>query len=371
MARVAVVIGAVVASVASAAACGAGAGDSAGADARAADAIDARPVDVAPTALAIGRDGELAALDLAAPWAVRARADLALPVASVRYHRGRFYVVHPAPANRVSVVTADDLTVEDPILLPPGADPRDLAFTGDDSAVISLRGAPSLAVVWIASRALATPIDLAPFADAAVGLAAGMLARCGDAVYVQLQRPTTPGLGVVTLDGAGGGTATRVIPTAHPPAFAMPADCPDALYVAEPMPLFEGGGAYERIALATSTPVSLPFADGTGEVGGFAMIDATRGWFIVHTEFGPAPSSHLSLLPDHGSVWNTFAEAHVDRLALDRESDQLFYPDACTEHCIAPAEAGVQVFDALTATQLSPASGIAVGFPPVDVVIAR
>jgi hypothetical protein len=76
-------------------------------------------------------------------------------------------------------------------------------------------------------------------------------------------------------------------------------------------------------------------------------------------------------LPDHGGVWNTFADAHVDHLALDAATAQLFYPDRCTTDCSPGAATGVQVFDAATAAQRGPAAGISVGFPPIDVVIAR
>jgi hypothetical protein len=173
----------------------------------------------------------------------------------------------------------------------------------------------------------------------------------------------------VTADGA---SIVRTIPTAEPPAFEMHTDCASTLYVAEPIPLFDGGGTYEQIDLAALTAAPFPLGDGSGEAGGFVMTGPSAGWFIEHTEFGPSPSSHLGRFPDPGGVWNSFAEAHIDQVAFDAATDQVFFPDACTTGCSpAGSTGGVQMFDATTGLHLDNELAVQVGFPPYRVVVAR
>jgi hypothetical protein len=153
----------------------------------------------------------------------------------------------------------------------------------------------------------------------------------------------------------------------------MHADCAaGTLYVAEPVPLFEGIGAYQRVDLETFSATTLPILENHGEVGGFVMTGTDEGWFITHTEFGPSPSSHLARVTAAGStgLWATFTPAHIDRLAFDSATSQLFFPDGCTTNCKSNQTTGVQVFDAITTTQLT-TTAIDVGFPPIDVVVAR
>jgi hypothetical protein len=332
---------------------------------------DAAPGFVAPTALAVGATGQLAALALEAPWAPRAQADLATPVASVRYHRGRFYAVHPAPDNRITVVDAGNLSLLPPIIMRAGSDPRDIAFVDDLTAVVSQHALPALAVVDLVTNEVdPAGVDLTPIADRDEGTAAGMLAACGARVFVQLQRPTTPAIGVLDVT-ATGATVVRSIATAFTPAFGMPVDCASTLYVAEPVPLVDGGGTHEKIDLASLTASAFPIGDGLGEVGGFVMTGADTGWFIYHTEFGPSPSSHLSRLPGPGGVFDTFASAHVDHVAYDPQTNQVFFPDACVADCLPGRAAGVHVFAADTAAELTAATGLDVGFVPWNVVVAR
>ena len=152
----------------------------------------------------------------------------------------------------------------------------------------------------------------------------------------------------------------------------MPVDCAAGrLYVAEPVPLMQGGGGYEGVDLATLVAAELPIATGA-EVGGFEVVAPGAYWLITHTEFGPGPSSHLNFvggaMPD---TYNTFAPAHVNELALDRAGNLLFFPDPCAPGPTNPGCAtGVHVFQADSGAPLT-AKGIDVGFPPIELTVSE
>jgi hypothetical protein len=338
-----------------------------------------------PRLIALSRDGHLASLEIAAPWAVRASGDLGAPIASARCRGGHCLIVHPS-IDSISVVAAADLSVANPIVLERGADPRDVAFVGDDTVLVSQYGRSELLEIDLTTRKT-MPIDLSALADAD-GLPEPLrLARCGHRVFVQLRRvdhdseapaPIGAALAVIDLDRTG---ADRVIDAdpatpgvqgialAGRPNFDMPVDCAaGVLYVGEPVPVLHGGGGYEIVDLGTLTADELPIATGA-EVGGFEVVEPGRYWLITHTDFGPGASSHLNLVggtsPD---TYNTFATEHVNDLALDRDEDLLFFPDPCTT---APAcDSGIHVFHAHTGEPAS-AEGIDLGFPPIEVVVSR
>jgi hypothetical protein len=337
--------------------------------------------------LALSRGGRIASLEIAAPWRVRATGDLGLTIASARCRGGRCLVVHPAPADRISVVAAADLSTVNPYALEHGADPRDVALVDDHTAVVSQYGRPLLLEIDLSTRSI-TPIDVSVLADADGVPEALKMASCGRRVFVQLRRidqdsgvpsPLGGALAVIDLDRPTGEEVVDADPAtpgvqgialAGRPNFDMPVDC-DAgvLYVAEPEPLMQGGGGYERVDLATLTASDFP-ADTGAEVGGFEVVGPEVYWLITHTEFGPGPSSHLNLVG--GSVpdtHNTFAEEHVNDLALDREEDLLFYPDPCFPGPVG-CDAGVIVFHAHTGERAS-AEAIDVGFPPIEVTVSR
>lgn len=92
-----------------------------------------------PRLIALSRGGRIASLDLAPPWTVRKTGDLGAAIASARCRAGRCLVVHPS-IDSISVVDATDLSVADPIVLERGADPRDVAFVGDHTVVVSQYG---------------------------------------------------------------------------------------------------------------------------------------------------------------------------------------------------------------------------------------
>jgi hypothetical protein len=132
-----------------------------------------------------------------------------------------------------------------------------------------------------------------------------------------------------------------------------------------------GGSRIQQIDLETLVASDLPL-DVTAEAGGFEVVGGGLYWLITHTEFGPGPSSHLTL--EGGPVFethNTFALEHVNDLALDHEEGLLFYPDPCGTLPATGCRSGIHVFAATTGERLSPPAGIDVGFDPIEVAIAR
>ena len=342
-----------------------------------------------PRLIAFSRDGHVASLEIAPPWTVRASGDLRNTVASARCRAGRCLVVHPAPADSISIVDASDLSNEDPIALERGADPRDVALVDDRTAVISQYGRAELLVLDLVNGATDS-IDLGALADADGLPEALRLASCGRRVFVQLRRvdhetdtpaPIGGGLGVIDLDRSPGDRVVdtdpkipgiQAIALAGRPNFDMPVDCEaGVLYVAEPAPLFQGGGGYEQIDLAALTASDLPIDTGA-QVGGFEVVGPDQYWIITHTDIGPGPSSHLNFIG--GSVpdtYNTFALEHIDDLAFDRAENLLFFPDACFTGPTNPScDSGIQVFRADTGERLTTES-IDLGFAPIEVVISR
>jgi hypothetical protein len=324
--------------------------------------------------IALSRGGRVAALEIAEPWTVRASADLGATVASARCLGARCVVVHPSPADSLSLIATSDLTRIATIALEAGADPRDVAFIDDHTLLVSQYGRSSLLEVDLPTGAT-TPIDLSALADDDGLPEAQMLARCGSRVFVQLRRvdhetgaPSSIGSALAELDLDGSVVQSVVLP--GQPDFDMPADCEaGVLYVATPAQLMMGGGAYQQVDLTTLTVTE--FLDPGSEVGGFEVLDPDHHWTITHTEFGPGPSSHLVFVggptPD---THNTFAIEHVDDLALDREIDLLFYPDPCGTVPSTGCSSRVHVFHASTGARAS-AEGIDVGFDPIEVTIAR
>jgi hypothetical protein len=337
-----------------------------------------------PRLIALSREGRIASLDLSAPWTLRAAADLGTEIASARCQAGRCLIAHPS-TDSVSVVDALTLARAAPIQLPRDADPRDVALVGDRTAVIGQYGRAELLEIDLATRAV-TPIDLSPLADEDGVPEVLRLASCGRRVFAQLRRvdhetdvksPLGAVLAVVDLDRPAGERLVDVDPNmpgiqgialAERPAFDMPVDCAAAtLYVAEPRPLMQGGGGYEAVDLSALVARELPIATGA-EVGGFASVNADAFWLITHTEFGPGPSSHLTLTSHpQFETHNTFAMEHVNDLAIDLDGGQLFYPDPCFAPSCGP---GIYVYAADDGALLSP-TPIDPGFLPIELTLSR
>ena len=342
-----------------------------------------------PRLIALSREGRIASLDVASPWTVRKTADLGATIASARCRAGRCLIVHPAPIDAISIVAADDLARGESIVLDHGADPRDVAFVDDDTAVVTQYERAALLVIDLRTR-VQSAVDLTPLADDD-GLAEPLrMASCGSRVFVQLRRfdhgSGTPSaldaaLAVVDFSLPEGARLVDADPVtrgvqgialAERPNFDMPVDCAgQRLYVAEPIPLMQGGGGYEQVDLATLQASALPIATGA-EVGGFEIVRPDAYWLITHTEFGPGPSSHLTFFGETmGDTYNTFADEHINDLALDRVENLLFFPDACTKKpSNQSCDRGIHVFAADSGTPLLD-HGIDVGFPPIEATIAR
>lgn len=341
-----------------------------------------------PRLIAVARDGHIASLDLDAPWIVRATAALGLPTGSTRCRAGRCLVVHPAE-DAISIVAAEDLARGEPIVLEHGAEPRDVALVDDDTAIVSLQGRAELLRIDLRRRT-SRAIDLGPLADPDGNPETLRLAHCGHLVLAQLLRidrdsglPTAegPGLAAIDLDRPPGDEildadpvtpGPQAIALAGSPNFDMPVDCASRrLWVAEPAPLMQGGGGYEVVDLETLRAAELPIATGA-EVGGFEIVGPSAYWLITHTEFGPGPSSHLNFFGDTmPPTYNTFAEEHVNDLAVDRQANLLFFPDPCRPGPVnTGCDPGIHVFEADSGAPLG-AHAVAVGFPPIEVALSR
>lgn len=349
------------------------------------DAPGDAPADAGEAAarlVVLSREGEIASMDLTAPYTVRASADLGAPIVSVRCAADRCVVVHPSPIDRLSIVDAVDLSFTT-VALERGSDPRDVVIVDRDTLIVSHHERSALSRVVLGGAT--TPIDLGDLADADGLPEAGRMARCGGRAYVQLGRldhttglPSVLGAALAVVELSTGAlvdadpttAGTQPIALAGRAAFDMPADC-DAgrLWVVEPRPLMLGGSHFERVDLATLSASDLEVQPGA-EAGGLEVAAEGLYWSIEHTEFGPGPSSHLVLV-DHPDVpaHNTFSSEHVNDLALDHPTDQLFYPDPCAT-LDATCPGGVHVFASLTGAHLTP-DGVDVGFPPIELAIAR
>ncbi|MBK6581123.1 MAG: hypothetical protein IPG17_34205 [Sandaracinaceae bacterium] len=367
---------------------GCGSGAAAGLDAAVDGHVDDAGVE-SGRLVVVGPDGEIASLDLAAPFTVRASDDLDAVTSSVKCAGARCVVVHPAPSNTVDLVDARTLSVTRTFTLARGADPRDAAWVGDDIVVVSQY--ESAEVVVIDATALTvSSIDLAALADADGLPEPAHVASCGQRAFVQLARidhesgavsDLGPALAVLDFSSPAGGRVVDVDPDAvgvqgvalnSQAEFDMPVDCARSrLFVAEPRPLFSGGGGYEVVNLSTLVVSVFDFANGA-QVGGFEVVDDVLGWRITHTDFGPGASSHLELVGAGAfPTYNSFSSYYVDQLALDTVEDLLFFPDPCT---ITPSnqacERGVHVFHARSG-EVASGTPVDVGFDAIDLAVAR
>lgn len=339
--------------------------------------------------IVLGPDGHAASVDVASPWTVRATTDLGAPNANAQCRGSLCLVVHPTPTDTVDLVDATTLEVRRTFTLAAGADPRDAAWIDDQTAIVTQYGRGAALAVDI-DTALITPIDLEAVSDDDARPEAERVTTCGRRAYVQLARidhesgaasKLGAGLAVIDFDLPALNRLVDVDPVAPGvqaialagrAEFDMPADCvASRLYVAEPKPLFTGGGIYEVVDLTTFAATEYPFAS-SAEVGGFAIVDDVLGWRITHTDFGPGASSHLELVgAGPFDTHNTFSGYYVDDLALDRTEDLLFFPDPCEVTPSNPAcQGGVHVFHAHSGARAH-ALPIDVGFTPLEVTIAR
>jgi len=338
--------------------------------------------------IVLEREGRIASLDVTAPWTPRATSDLGAVIGSARCGYGRCLVTHPAD-DSISIVDPDDLSNAEPIALARGSEPRDVALIDEHTVVVSLYGRAELLAIDLRTRDTET-IDLTPLADTDGLPETQRLAHCGRRVFAQLRRvdhksgapaPIGAALAIVDFDRAKDDrlvdtdpetAGVQGIALAGRPNFDMPVDCAAGLlYVAEPAPLLQGGSKYEQVDLEALRAGDLGIDIGA-EAGGFEVVEPGVYWLITHTEFGPGPSSHLNLLGGVSSdTHNTFANEHVNDLALDRDEDLLFFPDPCSPSPVnQECDTGIHIFHAHTGLRAAERA-VDPGFAPIELAVSR
>lgn len=343
------------------------------------DAFPAPPPDSAtpaaqPRVLALGREGAIASLSLAAPWGVLASGQLGLPIASARCRAGVCAIVHPAPDSAVSLVDSATLQLLQRITLPADSDPHDAVFTGDHTLVVSLHGRDHLLEIDTGTLAQRR-IELPGLADADGLPESHRLAACGRQVYLQLQRldheSGQPGAlpPLLAVIDTWAGDRLHTVPLALTPALDMQVDCnARTVLVMEPQPIIQGNGRVEMIDLRSGQVSNVLKPDEFAN-GGLLQVAPGVYWLNQHTDFGPGPSSHLSLVGGRmDGVYNVFATEPVDEFAWDAVSQRLFYPNPCSSLGQA-CDNGVHVFDALSGDSAGPS--IDPGFAPVELAVSR
>jgi hypothetical protein len=255
-----------------------------------------------------------------------------------------------------------------------GSDPRDAIFTDDNTLVISFYGRDYLVQYHLQTDA-SRQIDLSQFADKDGLPDTMMLGACGQQVYAQLQRvdhefgiPSDLPPLLVVID-TWNNDQLHSIELKDTPALDMVVDCPQRqIIVAEPKVILQGGGSVQTINLNTGNVHDFLGEDEFAN-GGVQPISPHLYWTNQHTDTGPGPSSHLSLVgAGDGSVYNVFANEPVDNMAYDATSDQLFYPNPCAT-IQTDCDNGLHIFNAHTG--VSAGDSIDAGFSPIEVVLSR
>jgi len=124
--------------------------------------------------------------------------DLALASTDAKpyYHEDRVFVVNRYMFDALDVLDADDeLALSGQVGIvtdgAPSANPHAIAFGPDGRAYVSLFGAAELQVLDVedpAAMRVEEPIDLCPVADADGSPEASLLIRCGDTLFVSIER---------------------------------------------------------------------------------------------------------------------------------------------------------------------------------------
>ena len=153
---------------------------------------------LAPTRLAVattdGITGAVSLVDLATGVVTP---DLALGSSDALpfYHDGRVHLLHRFSFDALDVLAGDDLKLLGQAALGvPGAlssNPHDMAFGPGTRAHVTLFGAPQVLVLELADPAapqVVGHIDLGPLADADGNPEAHLAIRCGDTLFVSVQR---------------------------------------------------------------------------------------------------------------------------------------------------------------------------------------
>ncbi|MGE0171943.1 MAG: hypothetical protein AB7T49_04125 [Oligoflexales bacterium] len=316
--------------------------------------------------------GNFAIIGSVSPWNVLLKKDFGKPIHNIRYFDEKYFVVH---SEKINIVDAHQSEIEASIELT-GAKAQDV-LVQEKAAYISRSDNAQLSVVNLANETTTT-IDLSDLADEDGNPDMGTMARCGKYLYVQIFRlkdgeyPTgDAALAVVDLetnkvidaDPDSNGIQPITV-EGSPLRYNLRPDCPNnLLYASQPQPIMMGGGGIIKINLATmkSEGPYLSVPDLGGEAGGFVFTGDNTGWGIMHTEFGPGPSSHIFKFRVGQPRTNRFDTFNkVDSIGFDNKSGNVFFPNPGTENLNNP---GVYVFSDETLELLTP-DGINVGFKP-------
>lgn len=328
-----------------------------------------------PRVIALSRGGDMVSMTIDRPWDIVAQSSLKETINSVHCRAGVCAVVHPDPVNALTLVDAQNLNVIYRFSFAKGSDPRDVTFTDDHTLVVSFYNLSHLLELNTNTKRQRA-IKLTALTDSDGLPESNMLASCGKQVYVQLQRvdheTTLPGKqpSVIAIIDTNKQDRLQSIALALTPALDMSINCQTReLIVAEPQSIIQGGGTVEKINLNTRK-VSSALAEGEFANGGILNISQNLYWLNQHTDTGPGPSSHLSLVGGTSEdVYNVFANEHVDNFVYDSVTHWLFYPNPCSTIGPADCDNGIHVFDGLTG--VSTGNSINPGFAPIEVTISR
>ena len=349
---------------------------------------DSSTADIRPRVVAIGRNGELSIRTLEAPWA--SVMELRFGTAFVRTRAfGRvLYALMQSPTPSLRRIWNDG-SIQNTIALPGISKPTDILVLDAKRALVTSSGNGNpLWLLQLDTGAL-QPVSLAYLSDPDGNPDANTMAICGSRAFVQLRREdhatgraARPVLAVIdvssavpsVLDADAVKSGVQGVELHGTPDLDMSMHCTEQrLFVVEPALLMLDGGQVEEVNLTTLS-ASVSSLPKDGMVGALQMVHPAQGvgWMVMHTEFGPAPSSHLIYLgADHAmhGRWDTFAPEHIDHLALDISGSQLFFPHGCVRDC-GGVPAGLTVFNAVTGATRTQ-SPIPTAFSPVDVVLLQ
>lgn len=267
-----------------------------------------------------------------------------------------------------------------------GSEPMDVLvpgapFTAPGTAYVTRRNVSTLLELDLATGATWEAVDLAPVGGGQP-IALGTMIRRGSRLFVQVrvfEDREAPGgdLGVLAVVDLTDGTLVDVDVNepgtqgiallGAPPRFDMQL-LGDSLYVSTTDTFNDVRGGIERVDLTTLSSTGYVISEATGhsDMGGFVMLDATRGYYVFHTDLltsthlvafsvagGPEPDGLIDLLGDT-----------VDQLIYDEGSARLFLPSG-----FGFTGTGLFVFSTDTNALLGPP--VPTGLAPQDAVLVQ
>ena len=332
-----------------------------------------------------GLSGSSDVLDISAPWTATLDVEAIGPNVTVRYFYGRHYVVDQF-AGTIQVIDAGTLDTILTFSVGSSSAPHDILVVAPTRAYVTRYGDMLLYEVDPQTGSVNDTIDLSGFADADGIPDMSMMALDGNRLFVQLQRidyfetglPVTPSFlavidirtnALIDVDPVSPGTQGIVL-TGTVPSFKMQVETVRRrLYVSCPATRLDVSGGVEEVDLDSLSTLGFVVTEERFEadLGGFVMTSPDDGFVVGHTDI--IQSNHVTYfhrdpdVPDQGEIYSTLG-FHQDWIEWDAATRQVFYPDP------ASTPPGIQVFDADTATQISPGP-IATSLLPTDLVVAR